>query len=83
MIHAKVTSKGQITLPAELRAKLGLFPGSRVHFEEQADGSFLIRRKTGDVRELRGIVKHNGPPASIEEMNGAIGKAVSEHVLKR
>lgn len=75
MFHAKVTSKGQITLPAELRAKLRLMPGSRVNFEEQPDGSFVIRRKTGDVRKLRGIVKYDGPPISIEEMNDAIGKA--------
>ncbi|MBI2784596.1 MAG: AbrB/MazE/SpoVT family DNA-binding domain-containing protein, partial [Gammaproteobacteria bacterium] len=44
MYHAKVTSKGQITLPAGLRAKLKLMPGSRVDFEERPDGSFVIRR---------------------------------------
>ena len=83
MFHAKVTSKGQITLPAEMRAKLKLAPGSRVNFEEQPDGSFLIRRKTGDIRALRGILKYDGPPVSIEEMDEAMGKAISEHVLKR
>ena len=78
MINAKVTSKGQITLPAELRAKLSLVPGSRVQFEELPDGSFLIRRKTRDIRELRGIIKYDGPPVSIEEMNEGIGDAVVE-----
>ena len=82
MIHAKVTSKGQITLPAELRAKLRLAPGSRVDFEEQPDGSFKIRRKAGDVGKLRGIVNYDGPSISIEEMNEGIGSAISEHVLK-
>jgi len=78
MFQSKVTSKGQITLPAEMRAKLGLGPGSRVHFEERHDGSFVIRRKTGDIRELRGIIKYDGPPLSIEDMNRAIGEAVVE-----
>ncbi|MGH6780959.1 MAG: AbrB/MazE/SpoVT family DNA-binding domain-containing protein [Sphingomonadaceae bacterium] len=78
MFHAKVTSKGQITLPAEMRAKLKLGPGSRVNFEERPDGSFVIRRKTGDIRELRGIVKYDGPPVSIEDMNRGIGEAVAE-----
>jgi antitoxin PrlF len=79
VIHAKVTSKGQITLPAELRAKLGLFAGSRVHFEEQPDGSFLIRRKTGDIRELKGMLKApGGRVVSIEDMNEAVAEAAVE-----
>ncbi len=72
MLHAKITSKGQITLPAELRVKLGLLPGSRVSFEEQSDGSFVIRRKTRDVRELRGILQYDGPPVTLEQMDEAI-----------
>jgi antitoxin PrlF len=78
MYHAKVTSKGQITLPAELRAKLKLMPGSRVDFEERPDGSFVIRRKTGDIRELYGFIKYDGPPVSIEEMNEAVAQAAVE-----
>jgi antitoxin PrlF len=76
--HAKVTSKGQITLPAALREKLKLSPGSRVDFEERADGSFVIRRKAGDIRDLYGILRYDGPPVSIEDMNTAIGKAAAE-----
>jgi AbrB family looped-hinge helix DNA binding protein len=78
MYHAKVTSKGQITLPAPLRAKLKLAPGSRVDFVEQPDGSFLMRRKTGDIRELYGILKYDGPPLSIEEIDEALGRAIAE-----
>ncbi len=75
MIHAKITSKGQITLPAELRRKMRLNAGDRLWFEECEDGSFVIRRKTGDIRDLKGIVKYDGPPVSIEEMNEAIAAA--------
>jgi antitoxin PrlF len=78
MYHAKVTSKGQITLPAALRAKLKLVPGSRVDFEERPDGSFVIRRKTRDIGELYGILKYDGPPVSIEDMNDAIAEAAAE-----
>ena len=78
MYHAKVTSKGQITLPAALRAKLKLVPGSRVDFEERPDGSFVIRRKTRDIGELYGILKYDGPPVSIEDMNHAIAEAAAE-----
>jgi AbrB family looped-hinge helix DNA binding protein len=78
MYHAKVTSKGQITLPIELRAKLKLTAGSRVDFEEQSDGSFVIRRKTRDIGELYGLLKYGGPPVSIDELNAGIGDAIAE-----
>lgn len=82
MFHAKVTSKGQITLPAEMRAKLKLGPGSRVNFEERPDGSFVIRRKTGDIRELRGMLKYDGPPVSLEDMDRAIAEEAVERYLR-
>jgi AbrB family looped-hinge helix DNA binding protein len=40
-----VSSKGQITLPREARAKLGLVPGTPVHFEVR-DGGLLLRKGT-------------------------------------
>ncbi|NTW17124.1 MAG: AbrB/MazE/SpoVT family DNA-binding domain-containing protein [Syntrophaceae bacterium] len=35
MITAKVTSKGQVTIPKEIREKLGVQPGEEVGFEEK------------------------------------------------
>jgi AbrB family looped-hinge helix DNA binding protein len=35
MITAKVTSKGQVTIPKEVREKLGVHPGEEVGFEER------------------------------------------------
>jgi AbrB family looped-hinge helix DNA binding protein len=35
MITAKVTSKGQVTIPKEIREKLGVHPGEEVGFEER------------------------------------------------
>jgi AbrB family looped-hinge helix DNA binding protein len=43
MIHAKVTSKGQITLPKKVREKLGVRPGEDVGFEER-NGIFYIKK---------------------------------------
>jgi antitoxin PrlF len=43
MIHAKVTSKGQITLPKKVREKLGVRPGEDVGFEEK-NGIFYIKK---------------------------------------
>jgi antitoxin PrlF len=43
MIVAKVTSKGQVTIPKKVREKLGVFPGEDVGFEEKGD-LILIRK---------------------------------------
>jgi antitoxin PrlF len=75
-----MTSKGQITLPAATRAKLKLVKGAQMDVEETADGKVILTpkpQKTGDIRRLRGILKYDGPPVSIEEMNEAILKAAS------
>jgi antitoxin PrlF len=83
MATATMTSKGQITIPADVRTRFRLRAGTRVDFIENSAGELVLRPKTGDIRELRGIVKYDGPPISLEEMDEAIGRAVSEHVLKR
>lgn len=44
MPAAKLTSKGQITIPKEVREKLGLAPGDRLEFLEE-DGRFVVRKK--------------------------------------
>jgi len=43
MIVARVTSKGQVTIPKEVRDKLGVRPGENVGFEEKDE--FLVIRK--------------------------------------
>lgn len=43
MITAKVTSKGQITLPKRIRERLGVHPGEELGFEEQ-DNLIVIRK---------------------------------------
>lgn len=43
MITAKVTSKGQITIPKEVRDKLGVFPGEELCFEEK-DGVYYFKK---------------------------------------
>jgi AbrB family looped-hinge helix DNA binding protein len=41
---AKITSKGQITIPAETRRALGVKAGDRVAFEQAANGDIYIRK---------------------------------------
>ena len=77
-----VTSKGQVTLPAATRAKLRLVAGSKLSVSENERGEIVLKPKTGDIRKLRGIVRYDGPPVSIEDMKRAIGDAVAENYLR-
>ena len=69
---ATLTSKGQITLPVELRERLRLVAGDRVSFDEQSDGSYRVRPLKGDVRRLKGVVPKPAQPVTGEAMDRAI-----------
>jgi antitoxin PrlF len=56
MPSATVTSKNQITIPAEIRKRLGIRPGSRVEFVPGSDGVVKFKTKKGSFRELAGIL---------------------------
>jgi antitoxin PrlF len=72
MPSATVTSKGQITIPIQIRKALGLKPGVRIDFYETVDGEYAFRPKTGSIMEMRGCLAYAGPPITIEEMNRVV-----------
>lgn len=44
--HSRLTAQGQISVPAEVRRRLGLIPGSVLEWEER-DGEYVVRRAGG------------------------------------
>jgi antitoxin PrlF len=77
MPSATLTSKGQITIPKEVRDALGLEAGDRVDFVAEKEGEYKVVPATRDVRELKGIVPKPKKPVSVEEMNRAIARRAS------
>jgi AbrB family looped-hinge helix DNA binding protein len=63
VFEAKVTSKGQVTLPAKLRSAMRLQPGDKITFTAEADGAFRLAAQNASLRDLKGVIK-SGPPAS-------------------
>jgi len=75
MSTATLTSKGQITIPAQVRAELGVNTGDRIEFVEIGEGQFAIVAATRSVRELDGIFRGRvREPVSIEQMNATIAR---------
>lgn len=68
MPTATVTSKGQITIPAEVRNAMGVKPGEKIVFSEMEDGEFLVRR-VGSIMELAGSLAGFEAPKTDAEMN--------------
>ena len=78
MPMSTVSSKGQITLPKEIRLKLGLKQGDRVRFLLEEDGRVRLMPAKRDISELVGILPKPKRALSIEEMDDAIARAVVE-----
>lgn len=78
MPEATVTSKGQLTLPLEVRENLGLTAGSRVSFVRLPDGAYEIIPATGSVRALRGMLSGARGVVSVEQMEQAVVEAAVE-----
>ncbi|MCI0420712.1 MAG: type II toxin-antitoxin system PrlF family antitoxin [Acidobacteria bacterium] len=73
MPSATLTSKGQTTIPKEVRELLKLHPGDRLEFFIQGDGTVVLKPATVDVRDLKGLLARPGMKVvSLPDMNAAI-----------
>ena len=81
MPTATITSKGQITIPREVREVLRVEAGDQVDFSINERGEVIVRSVSGDVRRLRGLLKRSRQrPVSVEQMNEGI---LRHHARKR
>jgi antitoxin PrlF len=82
MPTATVTSKGQITIPAEVRKALRIEPGTKIQFFAGGNGEYIFRPRTGSIRDLEGCVPKLDHVVTIEEMDEGIADAVAEDFLR-
>jgi AbrB family looped-hinge helix DNA binding protein len=77
-MRATVTDKGQVTVPKEIRDKIGIIPGSKLDFELMGDGSLFVRVLSRGSDNLFGLVRRqNQLPLGIEKMDDGIAEAVN------
>ena len=78
-IQSKLTSKGQTTIPLEVREYLNLQPGDKLVYTLR-NGKVEIRTRKVRAIDLAGILgpPPSGRPLSVEEMDDAIADAVAE-----
>lgn len=78
MASSTITSKGQTTIPVDIRKYLNLQPGDKLEFIRWENGKVMLIPATSDVSELEGFLPRPKKKASISEMNRAIKKRGSE-----
>ena len=78
MTFARMTSKGQVTIPVDVRMKLGLRPGSRLAFVPTPAGGYEIHVEGASVRDLRGVLDPPSAPVSLQDMDDAIAAGAAD-----
>ena len=81
MSRATLTSKGQLTLPKDVRDRLGLKTGDKLDCVVSGEDEITLRRRSLDVSDLIGILHVPGKRATIEDMNRAAEDAAIERVM--
>ena len=74
MSTSTLTSKGQTTIPKDIRKRLNLHPGDRLEFVIDEDGRVLMLPASIDASELAGILKPPARAVTVQDMNRAIRK---------
>jgi antitoxin PrlF len=84
MPTATVTSKGQITIPKDVRQRLKLEAGDRVVFVVRSDQDVSLKPAKTDVRDLHGMLFRKGRRSrSVEEMDEGIVQSIAEKQSRR
>jgi antitoxin PrlF len=78
--QSKVTAQGQISVPAEIRRKLGIGPGSVLEWQEEGDRVVVRRAGLYSSEDIHRAVFSRVPRTrSIEEMK----QGIAEHMRKK
>ena len=74
MSAATLTTKGQLTLPKEVRTALGVGPGDKVEFVRMEDGNYAVMPATQSVKMLKGLIPKPRKPVTLADMDAAIAR---------
>ncbi|MCY4509547.1 MAG: AbrB/MazE/SpoVT family DNA-binding domain-containing protein [Acidobacteria bacterium] len=74
MNTAKVTSKGQVTIPKQVRRLMAIETGDRLAFELAKDGCLHVSRVREEPRPLRGLLSDyaRGRPVDDDQVRAAL-----------
>ena len=77
MSISTITSKGQVTIPKEIRERLGLRAGDRLEFQIEPDGKLKVTPMSRRVDQVFGMLSSKaraGRPLSPEDIDAGLRK---------
>ena len=79
-----MTTTGQVTVPREIRDRLGLKSGDKMAFTMLSDGTVIMRPKTRRLADLAGSLTRPGQPrVAVDDMNPFKGTVVTRATKRR
>lgn len=82
MAEAVLTSKGQVTIPKEIRQILKLKPKDKLVFLPDGDKAIMIPATRGTILDLYGSVKHEGEPINFKKLRKEFEKDMAQMVVE-
>jgi antitoxin PrlF len=82
MPKAKITYKGQVTIPKEIRESLSIHEGDSVFFSIEADHAILKPLRKKALTDFRGALPATKPYAGMGEIRSEIHKKMARRVKK-
>jgi AbrB family looped-hinge helix DNA binding protein len=80
--EAALTSKGQVTIPKEVREQLGLHTGQKVRFKVEDNSRATMEKAGHSILDFVGILPKPKRAATLEEMDEAIARGAVERYLR-
>lgn len=81
MSTSTMTRKGQVTIPKEIRDKLGLTEGDRVFFVPRGD-EIVLKVLRGNILDLRGSVRPKKRPEDFDRVRESTKRKVATKLAK-
>jgi AbrB family looped-hinge helix DNA binding protein len=83
VVRARISSKGQLTIPQEIRERYGLDTGDEVEFISEEKGAYLIPLKRRKLTDLYGILPATRPWLGIKRAREIYGKKIGEEYVRK
>lgn len=81
LAHSRITAQGQVSVPAEVRKRLGLAPGSTIDWEIEGDTVVVRRSRRFSFDDIRAALFPDGPPEP--RSPAELKQGIREHMRRR
>lgn len=81
LAQSRLTAQGQVSVPAEVRKRLGIGPGSVIEWEQDGDKLVVRRARKYTMQDLHSAVFPNGAPT--HKTDKEIREGIQQHMRRK